>query len=134
VYWNEEEAVKAIREGGLSRSEIYITTKFSAFDSDNSEVYIHTSINNSLKKLGVSYIDLYLIHHYQAALPDIPTVWRQMEEIQAKGLVKSIGVSNFEVHHLEILLASADVLPAVNQVCDLCHVRRVKTTTKCGLD
>ncbi|KAK2464488.1 hypothetical protein APHAL10511_003467 [Amanita phalloides] len=123
VYWNEEETGKAIRESGLSRSEIYITTKFSGFISKSSSstpdyprVDIHTSINNSLKNLGVSYIDLYLIHFPDAAVPDIPTVWRQMEEIQVKGLAKSIGVSNFSVHHLETLLASAKVHPAVNQI------------------
>ncbi|KAK2467625.1 hypothetical protein APHAL10511_000480 [Amanita phalloides] len=116
VYCNEEQVGKAIRGSGLNRSEIYITTKYAAFDPDNSRVDVLTSVNNSLKRLGVSYIDLYLIHHYQAAIPDIPTVWRQMEEVQAKGLVRSIGVSNFEVHHLEILLASAKVLPVVNQI------------------
>lgn len=112
VYRNEAEAGTAIRESGLSRSEIFITTKYSGLDG----LDIKTSIANSLKNLGVSYIDLYLIHHPRIAVPDIPTAWAQMEELQAQGLVKSIGVSNFDVDDLTKLLASAKVKPVANQI------------------
>ncbi|KAF7357252.1 Aldo/keto reductase [Mycena sanguinolenta] len=112
AYRNETEAGIAIRESGLERKEIFITTKYSGLDG----LDIRTSINNSLKNLGVSYVDLYLIHHPRLAVPDIPTAWAEMEAIQAEGLVKSIGVSNFEVDHLAILLASAKVKPAANQI------------------
>lgn len=112
AYRNEAEAGTAIRESGLARTDIFITTKYSGVDG----LDIPSSINNSLKNLGVSYIDLYLIHNPRLAVPDIPTAWKQMEEIKAKGLVKSIGVSNFAVQHLEILLASAKVLPVANQI------------------
>ncbi|KAJ7085248.1 Aldo/keto reductase [Mycena belliarum] len=112
AYRNEAEAGTAIRESGLERKEIWITTKYSGLDG----LDIKTSIQNSLKNLGVSYVDLYLIHHPRLAVPDIPTAWKQMEEIQAQGLVKSIGVSNFEVNDLAILLASAKVKPAANQI------------------
>jgi len=112
AYRNEAEAGIAIRESGLERKEIFITTKYSGLDG----LDIKTSINNSLKNLGVSYVDLYLIHHPRLAVPDIPTVWKVMEEIQAQGLVKSIGVSNFEVGDLAILLASAKVKPVANQI------------------
>jgi len=111
-YQNEAEAGIAIRESGLARHEIFITTKYSGLNG----LDIPTSINNSLKNLGVSYVDLYLIHHPRLAVPDIPTVWREMEEIKVKGLVKSIGVSNFGVQDLEILLSSAKILPAANQI------------------
>ncbi|KAJ6450073.1 Aldo/keto reductase [Mycena sanguinolenta] len=112
LYGNETEAGIAIRESGLERKGIFITTKYSGLNG----LDIRTSINNSLKNLGVSYVDLYLIHHPCLAVPDIPTAWAEMEAIQAEGLVKSIGVSNFEVQHLAILLASAKVKPAANQI------------------
>ncbi|KAJ6546660.1 NADP-dependent oxidoreductase domain-containing protein [Mycena vulgaris] len=112
AYRNEAEAGIAIRESGLERKEIFITTKYSGLDG----LDIKTSINNSLKNLGVSYVDLYLIHHPRLAVPDIPTAWKEMEDIQAQGLVKSIGVSNFEVNDLAILLASAKVKPVANQI------------------
>ncbi|KAK7050571.1 Aldo/keto reductase [Favolaschia claudopus] len=112
AYRNEAEAGTAIRESGLERKEIFITTKYSGLDG----LDIKTSINNSLENLGVEYVDLYLIHHPRLATPDIPTAWREMEDIQAQGLVKSIGVSNFEVADLAILLASAKVKPVVNQI------------------
>jgi len=111
-YRNEEEAGIAIRESGLERKEIFITTKYSGSNG----LDIQTSLKNSLKNLGVSYVDLYLIHHPSLAVPDIPTAWKEMEKIQAQGLVKSIGVSNFEVNHLAILLASAKVKPVANQI------------------
>ncbi|KAJ7662278.1 Aldo/keto reductase [Mycena rosella] len=111
-YRNEAEAGVAIRESGLERKEIWITTKYSGSDG----LDIKTSIQNSLKNLGVSYVDLYLIHHPRLAVPDIPTAWKEMEEIQAQGLVKSIGVSNFDVNDLAILLASAKVKPVANQI------------------
>ncbi|KAJ7843364.1 Aldo/keto reductase [Mycena olivaceomarginata] len=112
AYRNEAEAGVAIRESGLERKEIFITTKYSGLDG----LDIKTSINNSLKNLGVSYVDLYLIHHPRLAVPDIPTAWKEMEDIKAQGLVKSIGVSNFEVTDLAILLASAKVKPVANQI------------------
>ncbi|KAL0958942.1 hypothetical protein HGRIS_014257 [Hohenbuehelia grisea] len=111
-YRNEEEAGRAIRESGLSRAELFVTTKYSGLNG----LDIETSIQNSLKNLGISYVDLYLIHHPRLATPDIPTAWKKLEEIKAKGLAKSIGVSNFDVRDLEILLASAKVKPAANQI------------------
>ncbi|KAI0360739.1 Aldo/keto reductase [Trametes cingulata] len=112
AYRNEEEAGKAIRESGLAREDIYITTKFSGRDG----LDIETSIQNSLKFLGVDYVDLYLIHHPRLATPDIPTAWAKMEKLKKDGLVKSIGVSNFGVPELQILLDSAKIKPAANQI------------------
>ncbi|TFK87197.1 Aldo/keto reductase [Polyporus arcularius HHB13444] len=111
-YRNEEEAGKAIRESGLARKDIYITTKFSGRD----ELTIEEAIQSSLKNLGVDYVDLYLIHSPRYAQPDIPTAWAVMERLKAQGLTKSIGVSNFEIPHLEILVNSAKVYPAANQI------------------
>ncbi|KAI8986883.1 Aldo/keto reductase [Trametes punicea] len=112
AYRNEEEAGKAIRESGLAREDIYITTKFSGRDG----LDIETSIHNSLKYLGVDYVDLYLIHSPRLAQPDIPTAWAKMEKLKKDGLVKSIGVSNFGVPELQTLLASANIKPAANQI------------------
>ncbi|THU87153.1 Aldo/keto reductase [Dendrothele bispora CBS 962.96] len=111
-YQNEAEAGQAIHDSGLKRDEIFITTKYSGLNG----LDIKTSINNSLKNLGVSYVDLYLIHHPRLAVPDIPTAWKQMEEIKKDGLVKSIGVSNFGVKDLTTLLATAEIKPAANQI------------------
>jgi len=112
AYTNETEAGIAIRESGLGRSDIFITTKYSGLHG----LDIETSIQNSLKNLGVKYVDLYLIHHPRLATPDIPTAWRKMEDLKKAGLAKSIGVSNFDVKDLQILLASAKITPAVNQI------------------
>ncbi|KAJ3484785.1 hypothetical protein NLI96_g5406 [Meripilus lineatus] len=112
AYRNEQEAGVAIRESGLDRSDFYITTKYSGLNG----LDIETSIKNSLSNLGVKYVDLYLIHSPRLAQPDIPTAWAKMEKIKADGLAKSIGVSNFGVEDLQILLASAKVKPVANQI------------------
>ncbi|KAK0451394.1 Aldo/keto reductase [Desarmillaria tabescens] len=111
-YRNETEAGIAIRESGLARNEVFITTKYSGLDG----LDIKTSIQNSLKNLGVTYVDLYLIHHPRLAVPDIPTAWKEMEALQAQGLAKSIGVSNFGVNEIALLLASSNIKPAANQI------------------
>ncbi|KAI6011948.1 NADP-dependent oxidoreductase domain-containing protein [Pisolithus marmoratus] len=112
VYRNESETGTALRESGLSRSDVFVTTKYSGLNG----LDIPTSIQNSLSNLGVEYVDLYLIHHPRLAVPDIPTVWAQMEKVREAGLAKSIGVSNFDAKDLAVLLASAKVKPAVNQI------------------
>jgi len=101
-----------LKESGLSRSDIFVTTKYSGTNG----LDIPTSIKNSVNSLGVSYVDLYLVHSPRLAVPDIPTCWAQMEKVKADGLAKSIGISNFGVQDMEILLASAKVKPAVNQI------------------
>ncbi|KZT08249.1 Aldo/keto reductase [Laetiporus sulphureus 93-53] len=110
AYGNEAEAGAAIRANGLKREDVYITTKFS------SRADLETSLKNSCEYFGVDYVDMYLIHGPKHAQPDIPTIWKKMEEIQADGLAKSIGVSNFNVEQLETLLSSATTKPAVNQI------------------
>ncbi|KAI0360738.1 Aldo/keto reductase [Trametes cingulata] len=113
MYGNETEAGRAIRESGLAREEVYITTKYSGTNG----LDIETSIRDSLRYLGVDYVDLYLIHFPHLATPDIPTAWAKMEKIKQEGLAKwSIGVSNFGVPELQILLDSAKIKPAANQI------------------
>ncbi|KAJ7796515.1 NADP-dependent oxidoreductase domain-containing protein [Mycena olivaceomarginata] len=129
LYRNETEVGSAIRDSGLAREDVFIATKYSRTDG----LDIQTSVRNSLKYLGVSYLDLYLVHFPRAALPDIPTIWKEMEEIQALGMARlvsipfvsrspktivtrSIGVSNFSADQLATLLASAKVKPVANQL------------------
>ncbi|KAH9919523.1 Aldo/keto reductase [Fomitopsis serialis] len=110
VYKNDAEAGAAIRASGLKREDIYITTKYSSLAE------IDTSIRNSCDWFGVDSVDIYLIHGPNHAKPDIPTIWKKMEGIKEAGLAKSIGVSKFMVSHLEILLESAKIKSAVNQI------------------
>ncbi|CCM00766.1 uncharacterized protein FIBRA_02807 [Fibroporia radiculosa] len=110
VYRNEKEAGEALRASGLARKDVYITTKYSG------RADIQTSIRNSCEYLGVDYVDLYLIHGPDLAVPDIPTIWRHMEKIKTDGLSRSIGVSNFNVQELQTLLATAIIKPVTNQI------------------
>ncbi|KZT63594.1 Aldo/keto reductase [Daedalea quercina L-15889] len=110
VYRNEKEAGEALRARGLRRQDAYITTKYSG------RADIETSVRESCGYLGVDYIDLYLIHGPDLAVPDIATIWAKMEKIQEAGFAKSIGVSNFNVPELQTLLASARIKPVVNQI------------------
>ncbi|KAG1734890.1 NADP-dependent oxidoreductase domain-containing protein [Suillus paluster] len=107
-YRNEREAGNALKDSGLPRSDVFVTTKYSGVNS----LDIPTSIKNSVDSLGVSYVDLYLIHSPRFAVPDIPTCWAQMERLQEDGLARSIGISNFGIQDMEILMASAKVKPA----------------------
>ncbi len=119
-YENEEEVGQAISESEIDRKEIIVTTKVWR----DSLAYEATkkAFNTSLKKLGLDYIDLYLIHwpanakNYSNWQKTNADSWRAMEELQADGLIKSIGVSNFWQEHLEELFQTANVIPAVNQI------------------
>ena len=89
VYYNEEEVGQAIKESGLARSELWVTTKWSGVEDKSPG----QSIDESLEKLGLDYVDLYLIHSPRLAKGDIPGTWKQIEEIHKAGKAKSIGVS-----------------------------------------
>ncbi|KAH7334790.1 Aldo/keto reductase [Rhizoctonia solani] len=123
-YGNEEAVGRAIRDSGLPREEIYVTTKLTFEDHGR----VAEALDRSLKNLGLDYVDLYLIHWPQATDPkdkrtlapeESPTyveTWKAMEELVPTGKVKSIGVSNFSIKTLEVLLSEAKVIPATNQV------------------
>lgn len=112
MYGNERELGQAVKESGIPREEFYITTKI-ADESDT-----ETSFATSLKKLGMDYVDQYLIHspHFAKTDAELQQKWADMEAIQASGRAKSIGVSNFLQKHLEVVLQTAKVVPAVNQI------------------
>jgi methylglyoxal/glyoxal reductase len=110
-YGNEESVAIAIRESGIARDEIFITTKL--WNSDHGYDSTLRAFEASLKNLDTDYTDLYLIHW---PLPSNTETWRAMERIYSEGRARAIGVSNFNANHLTDLLGYADVVPAVNQV------------------
>ncbi|KAF8435399.1 Aldo/keto reductase [Boletus edulis BED1] len=93
----------------LSRTDVFITTKYSGTDGLDMDTSIRNSVANSMSTC-------ILIHAPRLAVPDIPTAWARMEKIREAGFARSIGVSNFDEKDLEILLGSAKIKPAVNQI------------------
>lgn len=114
VYENEEGVGKAIASSGLARDEMFITTKLWNVDQGRTEP--RAALETSLQKLGVDYVDLYLIHWPAPQRDRYVESWAALEELHAEGLIRSIGVSNFEPEHLERLKESWTIVPAVNQV------------------
>lgn len=111
AYFNEEAVGRAIAQSGIPRDEVLIITKL--WVSDVSYEGAKRGFETSLKKLGVDYIDLYLIHQ---PINDIFGAWRAMEELYEQGVIRAIGVANFYPDMLANLIAFSNVEPAVNQV------------------
>lgn len=120
IYGNEESVGEAIKESGIPRERLFITTKL--WNKDHSYDKAKLAIDESLERLGLDYLDLYLIHwpnpvdyrdHWQEANAG---AWKAMEEALNSGKVKSIGVSNFMIHHLKALEETASFQPVVNQI------------------
>ena len=130
IYGNEVDVGKAVAECGLPRVDIFVTTKL--WNADQGYESTLDAFEISLGKMDLEYIDLYLMH-WPVEGRRLES-WTAMEELFAKGRCRSIGVSNFMVHHLEGLLQKAHVVPAINQIemspynylhrketLDLCH-------------
>jgi 2,5-diketo-D-gluconate reductase A len=113
TYGNEEAVGKGIKKSGIDRKELFITTKLWVDDMGYEKA--KKAFEVSLKKLGVDYIDLYLIHRPRPRA-EIKGSWKAMEELYKAGKIKAIGVSNFDAEQLEELLSYAEVKPAVNQI------------------
>ena len=120
IYGNEVSVGRAIADSQLKREEIFLTTK--VWNDKHDYELAKASIEESLEKLGVDYLDLLLIHwpnpkairdNWQAGNAG---AWKAMEEAYKAGKVRAIGVSNFMVHHLEALLETAEIKPQVNQI------------------
>ena len=114
IYGNEVGVGAAIEKSGIPRDELFITTKL--WNSDQGTQSAFDAIDLSLEKLGLDYVDLYLIHWPTAQRDLYLESWLALEQIAADGKSRSIGVSNFQVPHLEKVLAGGSVVPAVNQV------------------
>ncbi len=111
VYGNEEAVGKAIKASGVPREELFITTKL--WISDFGYEAAKDAFNESLRKLDLDYVDLYLLHQ---PFGDIFGAWRALEELYKEGKIKAIGVSNFKSDQLANLAAFNEVTPAVNQI------------------
>ena len=113
-YGNERGVGNGIRACGVDRSELFITTKLDGeFQGHDHAV---AGLEGSLKRLGLDYVDLLLIHWPLPGRDQYVSTWQTFERLQAEGKVRSIGVSNFKPAHLERLMAETDVVPAVNQI------------------
>jgi diketogulonate reductase-like aldo/keto reductase len=110
IYGNEASVGRAVRKSGIAREEIFVTTKLWPTEFFR----VRAALQKSLDKLGLAYVDLYLIHW---PVPLVRSgIWKDFEKIYAAGLVRSIGVSNYSVKQLEPLAAKADIPPVLNQV------------------
>ena len=113
-YRNEEGVGAAIAESDVPRDELFITTKLT--NSEHGYDTTLTAFDGSMEKLGIDVLDLFLIHWPLPMFDQYVETWRAFEKLLANGRVRSIGVSNFEIPHLQRLLAETDVTPAVNQI------------------
>lgn len=120
AYGNEESVGRGIRESGIAREDIFVTTKL--WNTNHSYDLTMASFEESMRKLGLEYLDLFLIHwpnpiafrdHWQKANAES---WKAMEELYKAGRIRAIGVSNFRPHHLEELAKTAEIMPMVNQI------------------
>lgn len=112
IYGNEVDVGKALAESGLQREEIFVTTKL--WNADQGYESTLDALEISLGKMDLDYVDLYLMH-WPVEDRRLES-WTAMEELLAKGRCRSIGVSNFMVHHLDELLKNTHVVPAINQI------------------
>jgi 2,5-diketo-D-gluconate reductase A len=114
MYGNEKEVGEAVRDSGLAREEIFVTSKLNNGFHDPEAA--KKAFDGTLEALGFDYLDLFLIHWPLPAVGDFVDTWKALEEISASGRVKAIGVSNFQQHHLQRLFDETDIVPAVNQI------------------
>src|SRR5207247_8914384 len=111
LYGNERDLGAAVRESGIPREEIFVTTKL--WNNDHGYESALRAFEKSRRELGVDYVDLYLIHWPMPGLRH--ESWKALQKIRHQGLARSVGVSNYTIRHLEELLPSAASPPAVNQ-------------------
>ncbi|MBB6285339.1 diketogulonate reductase-like aldo/keto reductase [Geobacillus subterraneus] len=114
IYGNEQGVGKAIAESGIPRDELFITTK--VWNADHGYESTLAAFDESMKKLGLDYLDLYLIHWPLPSRGKYVETWRALEKLYKDGRVRAIGVSNFKTHHLEEIMANCEIKPMVNQV------------------
>jgi len=114
MYGNEREVGEAIRDSGIDRAEIFVTSKLNnGFHAPDKAL---AAFDRSLEVMKFDYLDLFLIHWPMPAIGDFVETWKTLEGINRSGRARAIGVSNFQPHHLERLAAETTVTPAVNQI------------------
>jgi diketogulonate reductase-like aldo/keto reductase len=128
IYGNEADVGAAVRDSGVPREEVFVTTKL--WNQDQGYDRALRAFDASLKRLGLAYVDLYLLHWPVAGLR--LESWRARERLSADSRARSIGVSNFLVPHLEELLAHAHVVPAVDQIECSPFLQRRETVALCA--
>src|SRR2546430_16008383 len=112
IYGNEADVGGAVLDSGVPRKDLFVTTKL--WNSDQGYDSTLRACEASLKRLGLDYLDLYLVHY---PVPDVrKESWRAMETLLKKGRCRAIGVSNFTIRHLEEMIEESHVIPSVNQV------------------
>jgi 2,5-diketo-D-gluconate reductase A len=114
AYGNEPEVGEAVRDSGLEREAVFVTTKL--WNADHGRDTASRAFEDSLARLDLGHVDLYLIHWPVPQRNRYVESWQALTELQAGGRARSIGVSNFEVDHLERIIDATGVVPAVNQV------------------
>jgi 2,5-diketo-D-gluconate reductase A len=113
-YGNEEPVGRAIRESGVPREEVFLTTKFNA--RWHGFELVQYACDEALKRLGTDYVDLFLIHWPNPWEDRYVDAWRGLLELRAQGKARAVGVSNFKPAHLDRLLAATGAVPEVNQI------------------
>lgn len=113
MYLNEALVGKAIKDSGVDRKDIFITTKQRGHSNLEN---MKKAFDESLERLGTDYVDLYLIHWPNHDKKINQQTWKFFESIYKAGRAKNIGISNFQIHHIEDLLETAEIIPMVNQV------------------
>jgi 2,5-diketo-D-gluconate reductase A len=115
-YHNERGVGEGVRASGLERSDVFVTSKLD--NASHRPDDARRAFDRTLSELGFDHVDLFLVHWPMPALEGAPfeDTWKVLEELRREGRVRSIGVSNFEIEHLERLAAVSDVVPAVNQI------------------
>lgn len=114
MYGNEREVGEAIRDSGIDRAEVFVTSKL------NNGFHAHetalAAFDRSLEAMKFEYLDLFLIHWPLPAVGDFVETWKALEEIYRSGRARAVGVSNFQPHHIQRLLQETALTPAVNQI------------------
>ncbi|MDR3143058.1 MAG: aldo/keto reductase [Tannerellaceae bacterium] len=117
IYQNEESVGRGIAESGIDRKEVFITTKL--WNSKRGYESTLKAFGESIRKLKIEYVDLYLIHWPANKANGVKInadTWRAFEKLYKDGRIRAIGLSNFLTHHIEALLDTAEIIPAVNQI------------------
>lgn len=114
IYGNEKGVGRAISESPVPREELFITTKL--WNANHGYDSTLRAFDESMEKLGLDYLDLYLIHWPLPSKGKYVETWKALEKLYKDGRVRAIGVSNFKIHHLEEIIANGEIKPMVNQV------------------